>query len=141
MPKKGSKVQFQDHHRQMPAPLLFILILKPSQKKYLAANKVQKNHLQKNISSNTACSYGYKLACCYDDQYSKPVKIYRGEEPVNKFMHEMLNEVDYCNVTMRKHFRKPLVMRDDEEKVFKASTSCYICGERYKEKDIKVRDH
>ena len=42
---------------------------------------------------NTACSYSYKLVCCYDDQCSKPVKIYRGEEPVKKFMHGMLKEV------------------------------------------------
>lgn len=41
---------------------------------------------------------------------------------------------------MRKHFRKPFVMSDDEE-MFKASTSCYICGEQYKEKDVRVRDH
>ena len=41
-----------------------------------------------------SCSYGYKVVCCYDDKYTKPVKIYRGEE-VKKFMDEMLNEVQY----------------------------------------------
>ena len=60
---------------------------------------------------------------------------------MNKFMHEMLKEVDYCKATMRKHFRKPLVMSDDEEEMFKASASCHICGEQYKEKDVRVRDH
>ena len=40
--------------------------------------------------------------CCYDDKYSKPVKIYRGEEPVNKFMDEMLKEVDYFEAVIRK---------------------------------------
>ena len=69
------------------------------------------------------------------------MKICRGEEPANKFMHEMLKEVDYCKATMRKHFRKPLVMSDDEEEVFKASTSRYVCGIQYKEKDVRVRDH
>ena len=52
MPKKGSKVQFQDHHRQMPAPFVVYADFEAiSQKKYLAANQVQKSHLQKNISS------------------------------------------------------------------------------------------
>ena len=55
------------------------------------------------------------LALAKSIYYSKPVKIYRGEEPVNKFMHEMLKKVDYCKATMRKHFRKSLVMSDDEE--------------------------
>ena len=42
---------------------------------------------------------------------------------------------------MRKHFRKPLVMSEYEEEMFKASTSRYIRGEQYKEKDVRVRDH
>ena len=42
---------------------------------------------------------------------------------------------------MRKHFRKPLVMSKYEEEMFNASTSRYICGEQYKEKDVRVRDH
>ena len=52
-------------------------------------------------------------------------------------MHEILKEVDYCKATMRKHFRKPLVMSDDEEEVFKASTSRYVCEIQYKEKDVE----
>ena len=27
----------------------------------------------------TSCSYGYKVVCCYNDEYTKPVQIYRGE--------------------------------------------------------------
>ena len=42
---------------------------------------------------------------------------------------------------MRKHFRKPLVISDDEEEMFKANTSRHICGEQYNEKDVRVRDH
>ena len=36
------------------------------------------------------------LVCCYDDEYTKPVKIYRGDEPVKNIMQEMLLEVEYC---------------------------------------------
>ena len=42
---------------------------------------------------------------------------------------------------MREHFRKPLVISDDEEEMFKASTSRHICGKQYNEKDVRVRDH
>ena len=42
---------------------------------------------------------------------------------------------------MRKHFRKPLVISDDEEEMFKAAEVCHICGEQYKETDVRVRDH
>ena len=42
------------------------------------------------------CGYGYKLVCCYDDKYSKPVETYRGEGAVNKFTKRMLDEVKCC---------------------------------------------
>lgn len=28
---------------------------------------------------HTDCGYGYKVVCCYDDKYTKPIQIYRGE--------------------------------------------------------------
>ena len=43
--------------------------------------------------NHTGCSYGYNVVSCYDDQYTKPVQIYRGEKPIKKLMEEMLKEV------------------------------------------------
>jgi len=34
----------------------------------------------RKISKHKDCRYGYKLVCCYDDKYSKPIQIYRGEK-------------------------------------------------------------
>lgn len=109
MPKKGSKVQFQDHHRQMPAPFVVYADFETITEKVSGCQQRAEKSFTDKYQQHAACSYGYKLACCYDGQYSKPVKIDRGEEPVNKFMHVMLKEVDCCKATMRKHFRKPLV--------------------------------
>lgn len=44
------------------------ITVKPNNKSY--AETYQKH---------TDCGYGYKVVCCYDDKYSKPVQIYRGE--------------------------------------------------------------
>ena len=33
-----------------------------------------------------------EVVCCYDDHYTKPAQIYRGEKPIKKFMEEMLKE-------------------------------------------------
>ena len=141
MPKRGSKFHFQDHHRQMPVPFVIYADFEAITEKVSGCQPSAEKSSTDKYQQHTACSYGYKLVCCYDDYYSKPVKIYRGEEPMNKFMHEMLEEVDYCKATMRKHFRKPLVMSDDEEDTFKAAEVCHICGEQYEEKDVRVRDH
>ena len=87
------------------------------------------------------CGYGYKVVCCYDDKYSKYARIYRGENAVYKFMEKMLEEVEYCKAVIKKHFNKPLVMTEVDEQHFKTMDGCHICGEKYTDKDVRVRDH
>ena len=87
------------------------------------------------------CGYGYKVICCYDDKYSKYTSIYRGENAVYKFMEKMLEEVEYCKAVIKKHFNKPLVMTEVDERHFKTMDGCHICGEKYTDKDVRVRDH
>ena len=41
------------------------------------------------------CGHGYREVCCYDDKYSQPVQIYRGENAVYKIMEKIIKEVDY----------------------------------------------
>ena len=53
----------------------------------------------------------------------------------------MLEEVKYCKAVIKKHFNKPLVMTDVDEQHFKTMDGCHICGERYADKDVHIRDH
>ena len=70
------------------------------------------------------------MVCCYDDKYTKPVKIYRGEE-VKKFTDEMLNEVQYCEEHIIKtKFKKLLKMSSEEDQYFNAARECHICGKK-----------
>lgn len=84
---------------------------------------------------HTGCSYGYKVVCCYDDKYSKPVQIYRGEDSIKTFMQEMLKEVEYCRKTIADKFKKPLQMTDEEKTLFSRTEECHICDQKYKETD------
>ena len=74
-------------------------------------------------------------------KYTKPVKIYGGEEPIKKFMREMLLEVEYCQKIAAAKFNEPLRKTDDDQPDFKQAKECHICGSKYGEKDIRVRDH
>ena len=53
----------------------------------------------------------------------------------------MLEEVKYCKAVIKKQFNKPLVMTKDDEQHFKTMDGCHICGEKYTDKDVHVRDH
>ena len=63
----------------------------------MVANLIMINHILKPIRSTRIVGiYGYKVVCCYNDKYSKPATIYKGEKAVYKFMEAMPEEVKYC---------------------------------------------
>ena len=56
-------------------------------------------------------------------------------------MEKMLEEVEYCKGIVKKRFNKPLEMTENDELCFKLMDGCHICGKRYTDKDVRVRDH
>ena len=53
----------------------------------------------------------------------------------------MLEEVEYCKAVVKKRFNKPLIITEDDEQRFRTMYGCHICGNKYTEKDVRVRDH
>ena len=70
-----------------------------------------------SYQKHTDCGYGYKVVCCSDDKYTKPVQIYTGENAVYKFMEKMLEEVEYRQETKKEHLNKDIVMTKGEKKI------------------------
>ena len=87
MPEPGSKIKFTNHQKQL-APFViyadFEALTENSKISGCEPNSV-KSHTDK-YQQHTSCGYGYKVVCCYDDKYSKPVKIYRGKNTISDFM-------------------------------------------------------
>ena len=79
------------------------------------------NKYQKHV----ACSYDYKLVCV-DDNFDKPFETHLGEEGVDKFISNMIEESKYCIEVIKKHFNKEFVMTKEDHEDFKNSTKCWI---------------
>ena len=149
IPKQGENVlKFNNFHKQLPVPFVIYADFEAIMKKVQGCKQSEEMENEKNRRSYTEayqthedCGYGYKVVCCYDDKYSKYTCIYRGENAVYKFMEKMLEEVKYCNTVIKKHFNKPLVMTEVDKQRFKTMDRCHICGEKYTDKDVRVRDH
>ena len=64
---------------------------------------------------------------------------------IERFIQKMFEEVRPCQSVMREYFNKPLKMTAENERDFQNSTSCHICGRKYKAEDENkngpVRDH
>ena len=149
MPKQGENIlKFNNFHKQLLVPFVIYADFEAITKKVQGCKQSEEIENEKNKRSYTEayqthedCGSAYKVVCCYDDKYSKPIQTYRGENAVYKFMEKMLEEVEYCKAVVKKHFNKPLVMTEDDEQRFRTMDGCHICGEKYEKKDVHVRDH
>ena len=53
----------------------------------------------------------------------------------------MLKEVEHYKKVVKTKFNKPLIMTDEDEANFEVMNYCHICGNKYTDKDMRVRDH
>ena len=142
MPTKDNNIlKFDNFHKQLAVPFVIYADFESLTENIHGCQPNDDKSYTEAYQKHVDCGYGYKDVCCYDDKYSKPVQIYRGEKAVYKFMEAMLEEVKYCKKVMKKEFNKPLRMTKDDEKEFQKSNKCHICEKEYTEKDIRVRDH
>ena len=142
MPDKENNIlKFNNIHKQQAIPFVIYADFEAITEKISGCKPNNDKSYTEAYQKHKDCSYGYKVVCCYNDKYTKPVQIYRGEKAVYKFMESMLEEVKYCKKTMRKCFNKPLKMTKADVDAFEKATECYICNKQYTEKDIRVRDH
>ena len=142
MPDKDNNIlKFNNFHKQQPVPFVIYADFEAITEKIQGCQQNNESSYTEAYQKHTDCGYGYKVVCCYDDKYTKPIQLYRGEKAVYKFMENMLEEVKYCKKVMKKHFDKPLRMTEVDEEEFKKATTCHICDKKYTEKDIRVRDH
>ena len=94
MPNKGKNiVEFRNYYKQMPVPFVIYADFKAVTKKVQKCQPYGDKSYTDKHQKHKACSYRYKLVCCYDDKYTKPVKNYRREDSIKNFMEQMLLEV------------------------------------------------
>ena len=141
MPKKGQHVNFRNYHKQIPAPFVIYADLEAITEKVHGCLPNNEKSYTEAYQKHIDCGYGYKLVCHYNDEFSKPVQVFRGENAVYNFMEKMIEEVEWCKSIIKKHFNKPLVMTEENKLDFESAKYCHICKNRYSEEDICVRDH
>ena len=142
MPDENSnRLNFHHFHKQQAVPFVIYADFEAITEKIQGCQPNDKKSFTEAYQKHTDCGFGYKLVCCYDDNHTKPLKLYRGQHAVYKFLEGMLQEVDYCKKIIRLHFNKPLKMTKDDELDFKNATKCHICKKTYTKKDVRVRDH
>ena len=139
--KNNNTLKFNNFHKQQPVPFVIYADFEAITEKISGCQPNNNKSFTDAYQKHTDCGFGYKVVCCYDDKYSQPLKIYRGEKALYTFLEYMLDEVKCCKKILKQQFNKPLRMTKEDEIEFKKANECHICNNKYTDEDIRVRDH
>ena len=122
---------FRNCNKGLAAPYVIYTDFEAINEKVYGCKPNNDKSYTESSQNHKDCGYGYKVVCCYDDKYSKPVQIYRGENAVHKFMEKMLKEVEWCKKMKYNHFNKDMILTKDDEQNFKNADKCYNYNYNY----------
>ena len=144
MPPPESKVYFKNHQKQLPEPFVIYADFEAITKKVSTCTPPKEKSYAQAYQKHEASGFGYKVVCHYNQKYSKPAVIYRGDNVIEKFFEFLFREVKDCQEVISEKAKRRLVMTFEDEKDFQTSKKCWICERQYKPdegENIAVRDH
>ena len=83
MPKACDMVYFKNYHKGLAAPFIIYADFEATNEKVYGCKPNNDKSYTESYQKDKDGGYGYKVVCRYDDKYSKPVHIYRGENAVH----------------------------------------------------------
>ena len=134
--KKKGTIEFKNYFKQMPVPFKIYAHFECN----LRSVGSYEGSYSKKYQDHIPCSFAYKLVCV-DDEFTKPIVVFRGENAAYKFIEAILKEYQYCKKVMKKHFNKNLIMSEEKEEQFQSSNTCSICEKLIDDDDEKIRAH
>ena len=102
-------IEFENYFKQLPAPFKIYADFECN----LRDVEIYEGSYTKKYHEHVPCSFAYKIVCI-DDKFSKPIVVYRGENAAYEFIKAILEEYKYCQKIMKKHFKKDLIMSEEE---------------------------
>ena len=142
MPAEGEITKFKSFRETVKIPFVIYADLESILHKLTVTQKQEMEQEQtEKLQNHVACSYGYKVVCCYDDRLSKPFKMYRGLDSVHKFFTDIFAEEKEILDKLKEFQKTPMYMSNEEEMHHRKATTCYVCNSDFTAENRKVRDH
>ena len=132
--EKGN-TEFKNYFKQIPVPFKIYADFECN----LKSVESYEGSYWKKYQDHVPCSFADKLVCV-DDEFTKSIVVFRGENAAYEFIKSVLKEYQYCKRVMKKHFNKTLIMSEEEEQ-FQWSNICWICEKLIDDGNEKVGDH
>ena len=126
MPPQGSFVEFKNYGRRLQVPFVIYADFESLLPSVDKGGSERVRPYQEHI----ACGFSHKVACSFDDKYSRPIQGGRGKDAVHDFLTGVLEEANRCTKIMDA-IKKPLRMTPSDEADFLCNEQCHICGKAY----------
>ena len=138
MPKPDSVIEFYDGQNQFKVPFMmytdFEAILKPIQ----GSSPDSKGPYTKEVSQHIPSGFCVYSKFVYG-QVKDPLRIYRGEDCVEKFCDHIKQEAHSLYYMFPERPMDHLTKEQWTQ--YKRVSKCHICYKPFNSKDPKVRDH
>ena len=142
MPNEGEVIKFKSFRETVKIPFVIYADLESLLQKLTVTQRQEIDGEQtEKLQKHVACSYGYKVVCCYDDKLSKPFKMYRGFDSVHKFFTDIFKEEEEILEKLKEFQKTPMNLSNEEKMHHKKATTCYVCNCDFTAENRKVRDH
>ena len=128
-------IDFQNYFKQLVVPFK----IQADFEYNLESIEIYEGSYTKKHHDHAPCSFAYKVICI-DDKFKKPIVVYRSENAAYEFIKAIINGYKYCKKIKNKHFKKNLIMSEEEE-LFQQSSSCWIFEKLIDNDNEKVGDH
>jgi hypothetical protein len=93
MPVEGETTKFRSFRETVKIPFVIYADLESLLEKLTdttsSHSETSEQDKTEKLQKHTACSYGYKVVCCYDKSMSKPFEMYRGLNSFNKLFNDI----------------------------------------------------
>ena len=137
LPNKKNRdhlMTFKNFDKMIPLPFMIVADFESYTNPVHSATPSIENSFTVVNQLHSICSYGLKLVCNYDDNFSKPVEIYRGPDVIFNFLCRIIDLNYECNDIFEKHFKKELNLTPEEQKSFNEATKCIYCKRMFNKK-------
>ena len=115
-------IEFENYFKQIPVPFKIYADFECN----LKSVESYEGSYSKKYQDHVPCSFAYKLVCV-DDEFTKPIVVFRDENAAYEFIKSVLKGYQYCTKVMKfiKNSIKNLMMSEEKEEPFQSSSTCY----------------
>jgi hypothetical protein len=127
-------VAFTSQHKQLKVPF----VIYADFESYIEKIDENPTSATRKYAKHVPSGFAYKVVSSVD-KYTKPTVVYRGDNVVEEFLTQILNEENKI-IDILNHI-KPMTISHEEDETFSMAENCHICNEPLGLDRVRDHDH